>query len=333
VEERYMKKTFFFSFIMLIIFSAALIATADVLKIESEEYTVQKGDTLWDISDGQWEDNFLWPKIWQFNPQVKNPDLIYPGDKLRIPSKEELMRMLREREQKEIPFVEKPGIPPIEKLIKALPKKPMLDKDLYIGSGWIAGEYPSVGKIVSSQDTRTIVGKTDTVYVKIPAGTSSGEKFYVIRKIKKIIHPHTDELLGYLIHIPGVIDIVDTTENLTQAVVTASYEEIRVGDGLFPYRELDPPAIPDAPRFPDINGYIVESYNEAEVMSVGEVVYLDKGEDDGLQVGDMFSVLLTKPVKRPIATLLVFDARPELSKAVVVKSSQEVTRGDMWGKK
>jgi hypothetical protein len=47
----------------------------------------------------------------------------------------------------------------------------------------------------------------------------------------------------------------------------------------------------------------------------------------------MFSVLLTKPVKRPIATLLVFDARPELSKAVVVKSSQEVTRGDMWGKK
>jgi hypothetical protein len=331
MEEIYMKTKFFLSFIILATFSIASIVSADVLKIQSEEYTVEKGDTLWDISRGEWEDNFLWPKIWQFNPQIKNPDLIFPGDKLRIPSKEDLMRMLQEREA--FPLMEKPDIPPIKELVKEMPKKPMVDKERFIGSGWISKDFPSVGEIVSALDDRTLVGKTDVVYVKIPTGTTPGEKFYVVRKIKKITHPHTDESLGYLIHIPGVIDIIDTDENLTEAVVSVSYEEVKIGDGLFPYEELEPPVVPDDPRFPDINGYVVESYKETEITSEGDVVYLDKGKEDGLKVGDMFSVLLTKPVKRPIATVQVFDARPDVSKAVILKSVQEITLGDMWGKK
>ena len=50
-----------------------------------EDYTVRKGDTLWDISKKELKDSFLWPKVWKENPDVKNPDLIYPGQKIRIP--------------------------------------------------------------------------------------------------------------------------------------------------------------------------------------------------------------------------------------------------------
>lgn len=50
-------------------------------------YVVKKGDTLWDITFSFWGDNFLWPDLWHANPQIANPDLIFPGDVLKIPGR------------------------------------------------------------------------------------------------------------------------------------------------------------------------------------------------------------------------------------------------------
>lgn len=49
-----------------------------------KEHTVVTGDTLWDISSKEIADPFLWPKIWKENPEIKNPDRIYPGQKVKI---------------------------------------------------------------------------------------------------------------------------------------------------------------------------------------------------------------------------------------------------------
>jgi len=55
-------------------------------------------DCLWNIAKKPkiYDNAFLWPKIWQGNrDQIKNPDLIYKGQKLQIPEKGDLNRAER----------------------------------------------------------------------------------------------------------------------------------------------------------------------------------------------------------------------------------------------
>ncbi|MBN1895898.1 peptidoglycan-binding protein LysM [bacterium] len=49
-------------------------------------YTVKSGDSLSKIAKALMGNAQLWPKIFEANKEViKNPDLIYPGQQLRIP--------------------------------------------------------------------------------------------------------------------------------------------------------------------------------------------------------------------------------------------------------
>lgn len=52
-------------------------------------------DCLWNIAKKPkvYDNAFLWPKIWQGNrDQIKNPDVIRPGQKLKIPAKADLTK-------------------------------------------------------------------------------------------------------------------------------------------------------------------------------------------------------------------------------------------------
>ncbi len=66
------------------------------------EHIVVKGDTLWDIAGHYYNDNFLWPKIYQFNKdKIRNPHLIYPGQVFVIPSKDKIVDISSSTLQKE----------------------------------------------------------------------------------------------------------------------------------------------------------------------------------------------------------------------------------------
>lgn len=70
-------------------------------------YIVKQGDTLWDIANHLFKDPFLWPFIWKANPSFTNPDLIYAGNKLMIPSMAPIERALQAEAAPVEPLVEK----------------------------------------------------------------------------------------------------------------------------------------------------------------------------------------------------------------------------------
>ena len=52
----------------------------------TEFYTIKSGDSLWKIAQEFYGDGNKYQKIFEANKEViKNPDLIYPGQTLRIP--------------------------------------------------------------------------------------------------------------------------------------------------------------------------------------------------------------------------------------------------------
>ncbi len=63
--------------------------TAPVQTITVEFYTIQKGDTLSAIAKAFYGKASAYPKIFEANREViKDPDLIYPGQVIRIPEED-----------------------------------------------------------------------------------------------------------------------------------------------------------------------------------------------------------------------------------------------------
>ncbi len=323
-----MKRTFY----LLVVTSILLITAVNAEDTSSREYIIQQGDTLWGISDSELEDNFLWPKLWNVNPQIDNPDLIYPGLRITIPSEEQLRRMtmpprrttsVRKRGKKRSAVI----VPEMAK------RKYLVDRHLYLASGWIDDRYPAEGEIVSTPSGRVMVGQEEIVYINSDKRAVEGDQFLVIKEVKMVNHPQSEAVLGRQIRVSGILEVTGRDNGQTKATVLEAYENVHVGDGLIPFSGADLPAVTENPRTPDHSGYIVESHMNLRLLVRGNIVFVDKGKNHGIQIGDTFSVFTESPVRRPIGEIQIVSLRPATSGAVITENSSEVTIGSKWGKK
>ncbi len=303
------------------IFLAHTAFSADVVK-----YTVKKGDTLWDISGIKLTDPFLWPKIWKENPQIKNPDLIYPGQVIKIPSDLLQKQVVLPEKKKPAPVLAKKEIP-VSEPVK--PQRRLLSPDIILSAGYIEDQITRVGSIISTPSGMTMVGKGDDVYISVNGPVSKGQKFYTFKSYGVVNHPITGKPLGELIEITGVIEVTGKEGSYTRARVLKSFSEIQVGSYLDNYYDVTPLDITKE-RKGKAHGVIVAGKDLRYLTGRLDVVYLDRGVRDGLLPGDVLTVLSSDDPRRPIGKIRVISARNTTSVAEVIESTQEIVKGDSF---
>lgn len=310
-------KTLFFCVILIL----PSIISAEIQ--EYKDYTIVRGDTLWDITNKELQDPFLWPKVWKENPEIENPDKIYPNQRIRIPlyllQKEITLEPKVEAKPEEIT---KPEEIKIEPLVKPY----LVDKTLLVSSGYIVDEIHSIGKIIETPTGKTLLGKGDYAYIQTQIPIKKGDKFYIIKPMEKVKHPKTGRKIGYLIEVIGVAEVID--EEDPKIIIKESYWEVTTGNLLDTYYEIDPPLAPENPRNPDINGYIIATKHSHLINVPYDVAYIDRGRKDGLQIGDILATLVQSKHTIFNGLIQVINLKESTSTVIVRKSDSEILKGD-----
>lgn len=301
---------------------ACLTAPALAERYEYRDYTVKKGDTLWDITKREITDPYQWPMVWKENLKINNPDRIYPGQTIRIP-----VSVIRQEEQT---IVVEPEAPE-EKPAVAAPVKPAKSaaaapapKETILASAYIAPEAPSAGEITGSFIGRKIFGLFDEIYIKTAAPAKKGDKFYVVRSGAEVKHPETRLKMGFIISIIGIVEVERVAEHI-EARVTKSFDAMRIGDRLDAYYEIKKPSQPGRP---DVSATVVASTRMKTLNTLHDVLFIDKGSEHGLKVGDLLMTLMPGTKDRNNSMLQFINVRGQTATAVVIESNAPVGIGD-----
>lgn len=307
-------------------------------------YVVQPNDTLWDIAARFMNSPYYWPKIWERNSFIINPNLIFPGDVINLyPEGEKLVP-----EIETVPKIAPPAEPSKEGEEEAeVVRTPtgQVARVVYKETpsvGWIeAKEFERAGKITGSLDNRTLLGEQDMVYVNIgsSSGAKKGDLFSIFRVTELVKHPVTKKRLGYKILNLGELEITEMTETGATARVVNSYQEIKEGDYIRPYLPPLTAEVPIIKSEKKLEGYIVANKKDTPSFAQGDIVYIDLGKADGIQSGNVMEVYypgkkITENKEKKqlpdivIGKLVVIDPRENTSVALVTESFREFKIGD-----
>jgi len=334
-----------------------------------EQHTVVTGDTLWDISETYLKSPWYWPKVWSLNPQISNPHLIYPGNiisfrhsgEIEMPNGELNGGLTAGDTGDEIGETDEAA-----RTGQTLDAKPTnykhyvklggrfrpdrfvnVDDTLFDVTmiGFIGDmDWDKMGTVVGAFESKEMLAEGDSTYVKLGEKEfGPGDKVEFILEGKKITHPITGEKLGFSVTVHGYGKVVDVTpDNIATVQITKSFLPIL---RKMKIREYHP--IPKTVKLKETNfidkAYIVAGVGLHENYGESYTVYLDKGSDDGLELGNMLTVYtrgdglnyINKHKKKtnfpwePIGDVVVINVSEKTSVAIITKSIVALVPGDI----
>ncbi|HDS1102314.1 LysM peptidoglycan-binding domain-containing protein [Stenotrophomonas maltophilia] len=155
---------------------AAYATAVEVNGGHPDTYVVRKGDTLWDIAARFLQKPWLWPEIWQANPQIANPHLIYPGDVLSLAYLDRVTVAAQPGPRQEAPIDAIP-LAQVEPFLKQLS---------------VVDSVKQLPYVVGLEDNRLRVSGGDTVYVRL-ADAQVGQRWAVVRPTVRYAQPKPTE--------------------------------------------------------------------------------------------------------------------------------------------
>jgi len=259
-----------------------------------ESYVVKRGDTLWGIAKVFLRDPWYWPEIWQVNPQVHNPHLIYPGDTLRlvyIDGKPSIVLQRGEGVRVE-PRVRSQ---PLEGAVTTIPYETVaafMSKPSVLAEEQIkAAPY-----VLATRDTHVVIADGDTVYARgFKSPAQPGTHYNVVRVGDALRDPDDNRIVGYDGVFTGAGHITRGGDPAT-LIMTESARETEAGDKLFA-GGIDVPLdfIPSPPKI-KVNGRIMAVSDGVSVIGQYQVVVINRGARDGLAPGNVLAIFGAGPV-------------------------------------
>jgi len=259
-----------------------------------DSYVVKRGDTLWGIAKVFLRDPWFWPEIWQVNPQVHNPHLIYPGDNLRLVYIDGRPTIMLQRGDfaRVLPRVRSQ---PLEGSVTTIPYETVaafMSKPTLLSQEQIKG----APYVLATRDLHVAMSDGDTLYARgFKTPVELGTHYNVVRVGEALRDPDDNRIVGYDGIFTGAGHVTRGGDPAT-LIMTESARETEAGDKLF-QGGVDVPLdfIPSAPKT-KTNGRIMLVSNGVSVIGQYEVVVINRGVVDGLVPGNVLAIFQTGEV-------------------------------------
>jgi hypothetical protein len=286
---------------------AVYAAGAQLRASHPDTYTVRRGDTLWGISAKFLSKPWLWPEIWQANPQVHNPHLIYPGDVLNLSFLNGPTLKLE------------PGVHASEEPIPAIPLSDlrMFLKDMRVMN---SDEVRSAPYVVGLEEARLRGAPGQNIYVR-GLTAQPGQRWAIVRPTHvfrgygddRVAHPLDSDVstvrspwaedfrndghygrgedLGVEVTVIGTAETLRTGD-VSTLLLLDSTREVRKGDRVMPVDDqpYDAYYYPHAPKSVSPNARVLAIADALDAGGKLQVVALSVGKQDGAENGQTYAV-------------------------------------------
>lgn len=266
-------------------------------------YVVKKGDTLWDIAGRFLNRPYRWPEIWAGNRHIRNPHLIYPGDRLLLCSLNG--RPLIGKDEGDgcagiIRRAGKRGATPhvrVEALNNSIALIPLDDIRVWLERSMIVSpdSINSVPYVVGMADNRVLAGEGDVIYGR-GNGLSIGQHYAVYR----VGAPYTEldeqgkpySVAIELLQVGRILNVDQKADISTFEVKQSLGGEIRKGDLILP--ESDPvlPTMfyPVPAKTVTAGGQVIRVLGSIGTAGQHSVVAINRGTREGTEIGHVFGL-------------------------------------------
>lgn len=294
-------------------------------------YTVKPGDSLWEIACKFLEDPLQWHELLAANPEISDPEKIYPGEVLNLSIVNGHPRLHREAGGTVVlsPQVQ---VTQLSTAIPAIPEnaiRPFLNASAVVGRD----ELSKAPFVVANAGEHIVGGLGDVIYVEGIKSRSVNARYLIYRRGIPYVDPQTKELLGFAAISVGEAQMTVPGSPATMVLINANLE-VLTGDRLLPFDETT--VLHDLPlRLPKqhFRGQILNVINGVTQIGQYQVVAINLGKKQGLKIGDVLAVYqlgkLVKgpgsntPIKLPnerAGVLVVFRTFERVSYAIILKA-------------
>lgn len=303
------------------------------------EYVVVKGDTLWDISGRFLKSPWRWPDVWEVNPQIDNPHLIYPGDLIYLTWVDGQPRLsLRRGIRKLSPQVR---VQPLEQPIPAIPLR---DIASFLSDNLVSleDELAAAPYVIGGRNESIIAGAGDRVYARGSLVDPEVRQQSLYRPAREYTHPVTGEFLGYELYKVADVDVAATDADIVTLDLRKTREEVRLRDRVLPSPAEHIQAVFHPQPGPDLDdALIIDVLGGVAKIGQFDAVALSAGDQQGVAPGQVFAIykqgeqvkdpvngeLVSLPAERA-GELMVFKTFERVSYGLVLKATSVISVGD-----